>query len=185
MKNFIVALFILFLFLGCSSTKISHQGQLAQEPSEVKATYGWLENSTPSNDLRVNNPSIENMVHQSVEKHLKARGYIKTDPAQADYLITWFGSIKDEIKLISISQYYSTFGYSTLKGNYPGGAVNGKVRKNFSHGTLILDVLDRSGNKLLWRGTATNTLRENMNKSRAKSYIDTSVEKILQELPQR
>ena len=185
MKKFICLLLFAVVLSSCSPVSVDHAGQLAPENMEIKGTYGWLENSIPSNDIRVNNAAIDEIVKNSVEKRLSRKGYVKVVPAQADYLITWFGTITEEMKEISLNRFYATNGYGTLAGSMPENIKDGKVRKTFSRGTLILDVLDREGKKVLWRGSATNTLRESMNAKEVEKYIDASVAKILEKLPKK
>ncbi|MEE4243489.1 MAG: DUF4136 domain-containing protein [Desulfopila sp.] len=183
MKNILLSFIIVVFLVGCSSVKVSHQGNIPAENQLVKATYSWLEDNVPSNDIRVNNSSIDAMVRQSVEKQLRVKGYEKTDGGEAEYLLAWFGTIDEEVKEISLSSFYKRGGYVGLLGTMPENVEGGKVKKTFARGTLILDVLDREDKNVLWRGSATNTLHEKMSRKQTSEYIDLSVAKILEELP--
>ena len=183
MKIFLSVILAAIVCAGCAPVSVEHQGQISTENSPVKATYGWLESGVPGNDIRVNNPTIDAMVRQSVEKQLRAKGYSKADTGEADYLLTWFGTIDEEVKEISLVSYYNRGGYVGLLGTMPENVEGGKVKKTFARGTLILDVLDRDDKNVLWRGSATNTLHENMSRKRIAEYIDISVAKILEKLP--
>lgn len=185
MKN--LSFFIVFTFLltGCASTQVSYEGTIPGEMSKVKATYGWFRSEPPGTDIRVNNIALDTQIQQAVDKHLKSKGYKRVESDQADYLITWFGSIKEEVKEIAVSQYYSSYGYGALAGRVSQMSQNGTVRKTFSRGTLILDVLDPESKKVLWRGSATNTIKENMSETELAKYLDISVKNIFKTLPRR
>lgn len=184
--NRIFILLVLSLFAaGCSPVSVQTQGKVALDPVKMKATYAWLEKAVPSNDIRVNNQDINRLVRNSVEKHLAARGYFRVNPDQADYLVTWFGNIEEEVKEISLASFYNRSGYTGLIGTMPENVKAGKVKKVFARGTLILDILEKQTKNVIWRGSATNTIQEGMSQGRKAQYIDSSVKKILDDLPQR
>lgn len=173
----------LFLLAGCGAVSVQTEGNMPAAVTQGKATYSWSEEAVPSNDLRINDAEIANMVRSSAEKHLAAMGYARVDAGEADYLLNWFGNITEEVKEISIVNFYNRTGYAGLIGTMPEDVKDGKVRKTFSRGTLILDVVDARTKKVVWRGSATNTLKEKMSEMEKARYIDTSVQKILEELP--
>lgn len=185
MKNCVYFFLFVFLFSGCTSVSVKHEGSLKPDTVEKNTTYGWLEDSNPSDDIRINNPTVQKAVRDSVNKHLLAMGYREVAPSEADYLIAWFGSITDEVKEVSLSRFYSTNGYGTLAGSMPEDSHNGKALKTYSRGTLIIDVLDRKGSKVLWRGSATNILREGVKSGTPPQYVDKYVSKIFKGLPRK
>lgn len=185
MKTLTIFFVSIFFLVGCSTVSVQTEGKVPSNPAEIKATYGWLDKAVPSNDIRVNNDEINRMVRNSVEKHLAARGYVRVEPDQADYLLTWFGNITDEVKELSLSSFYARNGYTGLIGTMPENVKGGKVKKVFSRGTLILDVMDRKTQNVIWRGSATNIIQEDMSKGRKAQYVDASIKKILEDLPQR
>ncbi len=185
MKKIAIFLVLSFLIAGCATNSIQTEGKVPSDPGETKGTYGWLENAVPSDDIRVNNEEIDRMVRNSVEKHLATRGYVRVEQDQADYLLSWFGNITDEVKELSLSSFYARNGYTGLIGTMPKNVKGGKVKKVFSRGTLILDVMDRKTQEVIWRGSATNIIHEKMPKGRKAQYVDASIKKILEDLPQR
>ncbi len=185
MNKLFLLLFFTLILAGCASTKVYHEGAIPEKFSEIKATYGWFKGNSPSTDIRVNNSTVTTLIQQSVDNQLSGRGYKRVEPEQADYLISWFGSIREEVKEIAISQYYSSYGYGSLAGMLYQQSDDGKLIKKFSRGTLVLDVIDPGSKKVLWRGSATNTIRKNMSDKDRAMYIDISVKEILKTLPGR
>ncbi len=185
MKNILLIFLLALIFAGCSTVTVNTEGELSSTPTAKKGTYAWLQKSEAAEDIRINNPEIDGMVRRSVDKYLASSGYVKVEPDQADYLISWFGSIVEEVKEISLSSYYRRSGYAGLTGMMPDDVQDGKVKKVFARGTLIIDVADRETKGVVWRGSATNTIQDKMSTSRKAQYIDASVKKILSELPQR
>lgn len=183
MRKILFTMICLVMLSGCAAVTVEHQGQLAGDEKERKTTYGWLDKSVPGNDIRVNNPAVGKMVRHAVEERLLQMGYQKVAAEKADYLLAWFGTVTEEMEEMSVSRFYANYGYSTLVGEMPKNIKKGKVRKLFTKGTLIIDVLDREGKKVIWRGSATNTLLDDMDRRKAAIFIDTSVEEILKGLP--
>lgn len=185
MRRTLLCLLTFFYLQGCAAVSVHHQGLVPAGPEGQRGTYAWLENSVPSGDSRVNNPEISEIVRTTVERQLLQRGYTAVPADQADYLLTWFGKINEEVKEISLNRFYATYGYGTLSGNMPKNVDGGKVRKVFPRGTLIIDVLDIDTKAVIWRGSATNTFSEGMNSGQLRKYISVSVAKILEDLPRQ
>lgn len=187
MKNLLAVLVVFVLVFGCSTANnVETQGSLSPSATATKGTYGWLDGNVINDDgVRIISQDIDYMVRKSVDKYLAAKGYAKVEGGKADYLLSWFGDIEREVKEIAISSFYQRNGYGSLLGTLPSSPDGTKVRKEFARGTLILDVLDSETKNLVWRGSATNTIHENMSNKKVEQYIDTSVENILESLPDR
>jgi hypothetical protein len=186
MKKTCIILFVCLLLFGCARVSVNYQGEVPARIAEVKATYGWYDELPPSSDVRIDNPTIIKFVRDSVDKRLAEMGYKRVTVNDAEYLIAWFGNVEEEVKDVDVVSYYARDGYRYALGARPENSKAGKVQNIFTRGTLILDVLDPATREVVWRGSATNTILEGDKGDlpRIKRYIDTSVAKILETLPQ-
>lgn len=180
-KKFLVLLSI-FLFFGCSN--------FAVQPDETtlanfsgKKTFAWLVGSVPSDDIQVNNPTIQSLVQSSVEKELAKKGYKMVAAKDADILVNWFGSIDEVVREVHISAFYHPYGYGTLVGTVPENVEGGRAQKMYKVGTLILDIIDTQSKTVFWRESASNTISKKMSTPELSKYIDLSVVKILEGVP--
>ena len=55
--------------------------------------------------------------------------------------------------------------------------------RTYTEGTLILDVIDREKNELVWRGSASKTIDEMDSPEQRVSTIEAAVEKLLKDFP--
>jgi len=184
MRTLLILLAVVIL-QSCASVTVKHEGKVPEASPGQKNTYGWLPNSVPGDDSRINNPELDKLVRATVEKQLLQRGFKAVPPEQADYLVAWFGNIVEEVKEIPVSSFYNSYGYSSLMGEKPQKTKGGKVKKVFPRGTIIIDVLDVDTKSVIWRGSATNMYTEGMSQAQIADYINTSVAKILDDLPRQ
>lgn len=184
MKKNLFVLMSLFLIFSCAGMTDQPDSKTVAKFSGEK-TFAWLVEGVPGDDVRVNNPRVKRIVESSLEKEMIRKGYQKAGPSEADLLISWFGSVDEEVKEMHMSSFYRSYGYSTLKGSRPEtlAGKDGKVEQVFTRGTLIVDVLDPKSKALIWRETATNTILKKMSDAELAQYIDTSVKNILGKMP--
>ena len=55
--------------------------------------------------------------------------------------------------------------------------------REYREGTLILDVVDASSNKLAWRGTAQAELSEKSDAKKSQKLINEAVDEMLEKFP--
>ena len=184
MKKNLIVLLVVFFLSGCGTVAVQ-PNQAALAKFTGKKTFAWLVDGVPSDDVRVNNPRVQKAVLISVDKNLAGKGYVKSAVNDADLLVSWFGSVDEEVKEIHMSSFYQSYGYSALKGARPESAAgkDGKVEQVFARGTLIIDILDPQSKTLIWRESATNTIIKKMSDAELLNYVDISVKHILEKLP--
>ena len=181
MCSLIVALLIL---AGCSTIQVKNNYNPKTDFSRLK-TYGWLNDiDQPGENVRINNDQVKSAVRRAVEETLKAKGFVKTERDKADFLITWFGAIEQEIRKESINHFYAPYGYGTLyRDPYWNSQPNIANVTEFEKGTLIFDFLDPVGHKLIWRGTGSDRVVEGRSDSEANRNLKRAISEILAGFP--
>ena len=128
-------------------------------------TYSWAPNTNPmpGNDL------VNSRIMAEVDAAMSRRGWMKAPEGQADLVVTAHVSTQERQKLES---FYTGWGGCGWGG---WGPVETTV-KTYLKGTLVVDLFDADTKKLVWRGTATDTVSDNPAKNAEK--IDKAVDKM-------
>lgn len=130
-------------------------------------TYSWI-SSRGSNDL------WSERIMQDVDQQLAAKGWSKVESG-GDATVSAFGRVHNE-------QTLETF-YTGLGGGWRWRGFGDATTtvENTPVGTLTVDVFDGGSKKLIWRGTATDTLSEHPDKNEKK--LEHSVEDMFKHFP--
>lgn len=180
MKNLIkTSVLGLFLLTGCTSLMVQTDYDTGYNFSKL-GTYAWLEDKAPGDDIRINNSLIIKRVVNAVNHDLQSRGYKLVSPDKADFLVNWFGYIRDRIQQETIDTYYVHPGYTTIR-EYSG--FSRTYTYEYQEGTLIIDVLDGKSRQLIWRGTGQDYLAENETPEQITDRINRTVSGILKSFP--
>lgn len=176
---------ILFLVAGCTPLQTTSDLKSQTDFSSLKA-FAWLDDAGQAvDDVRLQDPLVQETVRTAVEESLLAKGYEKADGSQADFVVAWFGAIEKKLKQDKLNQFYAPYGYAALYHDpvlNPGPA---RTIQEYEEGTLIIDVLEPQGRKLLWRGTGSRPLAEEQSEQTALRNLNRAVTKILEPFPSR
>jgi len=137
------------------------------------ATYAWAERGdAPTGDPRLDsNPFFFGRVRTEVDEGLAARGFARVDEG-SDLLVHVHASVTQEIDTSLIDQAF---------------CVEGECRPFvYDSGTLVVDLVDPTTSRLVWRGWAESTLGEIVNdQALMERRIDQSVAEVMARLPGR
>ena len=158
--HFLPAVFLsFFIFSGCSQVKIIADYDKNSEFPDHK-TYmflPWREiNSELVDDLK------KEVFYNAVENEMNARGYKKVT-SNAELAVNIMVIVEKGTAYSAYRGYYNYGGYGYY---YPFGMGYSTVRyqayDNLT-GTLVIDVFDHKGKKLLWQGVAIAEVKEKSN----------------------
>ncbi len=137
------------------------------------ATYDWARQAPqPGVDAL-----FEQRVREIADEVLTSKGFRRALAREADFLVAWQAGVQT-------NQRYETYGYGIggwYRG-YPGGAWSTTVR-HYHEGTLILDVVDRARNELIWRGAASKTLDELGSPDEREVTLREAIKKMMVDFP--
>jgi hypothetical protein len=170
---------------GCSSLKVNviRDAAIAIPPG---STWAWglepPEKKPEELDPRVNNSIIHGRVKQAVEAVMAQKGYRLTDPASADFLVAYRVGVKDAQRIVTQTMppapvYWGGWGW----GYYgpPPMAISQQV--NYTEGALMIDITQRSTNKLALRTMGLD--QDVTGADGSEAQIQQTVTKLLQSLP--
>jgi Domain of unknown function (DUF4136) len=163
-----VVVLLPFLSVSIIAEKITVDYDKKASLSSPK-TYCWKK-GTPASS-----PSINQRVIESIDKQLLMKGFLKVDAANnPDLAVAYHAAVDLETQLNTTDTGWTGWGY------YGGGTSTTRVEK-IPAGTLVVDVGEAKSKKLLWRGTATDTVSDKPEKVEKK--INDVVEKMFKKFP--
>jgi hypothetical protein len=101
--------------------------------------------STGANDI------VEARIRRSVNREFERRGLSSGTPEEVDLLVTYHLALSQRVVL-----YSGGWGHP-YRGWWGWGSSYGSARA-YTEGTLVVDVVDRSSRRLVWRGIAEGAI---------------------------
>lgn len=141
----------------------------------VYRTYAWgPADARPTGDARLDgDPFFQDRMQGAIEKQLAARG-LSLATGSTDLVIHYHAVISERIDINRIDQAY---------GYCADGACAPEVTR-YEQGTLVLDIIDRRTQKLVWRGWAQSDIERALrDRSRLGALIDAAAERMMQRFP--
>ena len=167
--------FLSVLLGGCASMAI----QSDQDPAvslDSYGTYTWSATQRAPGDVRVT-PALNMQILEDIDRLLTDKGYVRVN-TNADFSVSYQITVEGENIGATLS-YYQGSNFGSDLGN-PGTAA-----RRYEEGTLIIDVLDGTSERLIWRGTATAEVRQRVNPEDRSAKVAEAVQKVLAQFPSR
>ena len=156
--------FLMMLFSGCSSLKVTADYDKSIEFSQYKTFefYGWAKESD-----KLLNGLDKIRIEDAFAAEFAKRG-LKLVEEDGDLVVTLFIVIEDKTETTAstthVSRYYGGYyGYGPRWGWGPGYSSTTVNKYSYKVGTLVCDVYDKEGERLIWEGIASKTIDENPN----------------------
>jgi uncharacterized protein DUF4136 len=158
---------------GCATMHVNSYTERGSDLRQFR-TYSWAPPDTWSTgDPRLdNNRFFDERVRARVDDQLARRGFEKTTSQQPDLLVHYHASVSQEL---DIRQLDSSASYCATHDCRPF---------IYDKGTLFVDLVEPSTDKVIWRGWAEGSVDGVIdNQAWMESRIDEAVVKILARLP--
>lgn len=152
------------------------------------ATYAWL----PPQKKLVTDPAVDNdlfakRLHRAVDEQLKAKGLAMTSVDSADLLISYHVAQETRIDIDTFRShygYYPCWGGCWGPGWGPGwGAGSDVWVREYTAGTLMIDVVDGKSRELRWRGVSERRVPAFRTPEEREAFIRETVAAIFQKFP--
>lgn len=198
MKRLMQGVWLAALLMGlaaCSRIPVSTDYREGWAPA-AGASFAWLppKEGAPSNPL-YDNDLVRARVQGAVNDALQARGLQQAaNQAEADLLVAYH--VVEEEK-IDVDTFHSWYGYYPCWGCYSGFGPAYAHRYGFGYGypgtdvwvreytqgTLVIDLVDAESRQLVWRGVAKRRLPHLETPTEREAYIRETVAAILRDFP--
>jgi len=167
---------------GCSTMKVATEYE-ASAPFATYKTWAWL-SIDPGQEqaAAIRNPMVRKMVVEAVEREMAKKSLMKTSPdASPDFYVSVIGAARSHIEVTSYGYAYAgPYAYAPY-GAYPVMAVpTATEMREVAEGTLVLDFVDAKEKKLVWRGTASDSVTS---VEAVRATVDEAVQKMLANYP--
>ena len=165
--------FICLVLSGCSaSIPVETDYDPGQDFSSFRS-FAWHDQA------RAPSPLVADRIRGAIETRLTARGYSRVEPDAGPDFRVGFTAVAEQA--LRVDEMTSSMGYSNRRW---GVGVSSRTRlEEYTRGTLIVDIIDASGENLLWRGVSARTLGEGRSPEERDSDVMEIVTAILQQFP--
>jgi hypothetical protein len=167
------ALFTCLFVAGCAaSIPVETDYDPGQDFSSLR-NYAWHDQA------RAPSPLVADRIRGAIETRLAARGYARVEPdAEPDFRVSFTAVAEQALRVDEMS---SRLGYSNRRW---GVGVSSRTRlREYTRGTLIVDVIDATGKDLLWRGVSARALGEGRSPEERAGEVMEIVTAILRQFP--
>lgn len=158
---------------GCSGVRYNNDFDPAIDFSGFQ-TYAWMQPAEGQDASRGVDEFTERRFIAAIENQLAAKGYSKATTGTPDFLVNFYLTTQDKM---DVSTYHVGWGYY---GWY--GGTQTSVRQ-WTEGTLIIDVIDVAEKDLAWRGWAQGELQPNLSSEERTRRVNQVTEGILKQFP--
>ncbi len=178
----VLAALLLMVLCGCWTLSVNSDYDPAFDFSGFR-TWNWLTGPQAATvDPRLPTGLVEERIRTSLVRHLAARGFQRSASVKPDFRVGFHAAVEDKVSVQTVNR---------AAGYGPGwGAGRGIVRsdtyvREYAQGTLILDIVDSSTDRLVWRGSAQAEVYSYSTPEQREARIDDAVAQILERFPPR
>lgn len=182
MKRLFTFTFLALVLYACGPTlKVTNDVSKSADFTKYKTFALYNRASSQQSISQLNRQRI----NDAVVAAMTAKGYTAADTTNADLLVNPITVLKQEQNVTANTDYY---GYGGFYRPYYWGGGMGMASSNttfsvdkYINGSLIIDVVDRTQNQLLWQGVGNSDIDGPIKDPDTK--IPAAVNKILASLP--
>jgi hypothetical protein len=172
--------FIVLALQGCSGISVSQDYEQEYNFAGLK-TFALMPNEDNSYGVK-DNDLLDKRIRNAIDNSLLAKSYRKVDSYTPDFFVSYHYDVAQKIKSSGLSGGVS-IGRSSYGGFGGVGLGTGSDVRAYDQGTLLIDVTIPLGDKLVWRGVATQSVSDHTSPEESTVRINETVEKILAQFP--
>ena len=135
--------------------------------------YAWHDRVVAPNQL------VETRIREALENGLAARGFSRVEPSDGpDFRVSFTAVAEQALNFDTVST-----GMNYRGRNWGTGVASTTRVREYTRGTLVVDVSDPSGEQLLWRGSSARKLQQDRSVEDKERDVREIVTAILQKFP--
>jgi hypothetical protein len=183
MKTKLTYAFLLLSILGlagCAVTDIDRTANFAHYK-----TYAWGKSDIDVSNPLYNSDLINKRIRQAVEEEFSRRGIVKNEN-DPDFIVRFHTYTEEKTERQSAYPYgygyipYTWYPFAFRWGYYPFAPMMPQPPREYTEGTLILDIVDHESNELVWRGSVSGNVDDVV---ALKKQIEKGVKAIMKKYP--
>ncbi len=159
---------------GCASVRVATD----HDPKvDFGKLHSWSFAPHKTENPVVENTLVRNRIRDALERELTAKGFARTDSGP-DFLVDFVTATERSYDVVSWPGWcHCWFGH---RGFGPGWDWHDVDVVEYTQGMLVVGMIDPKSDDLLWRGTATQVVDEDMG---SPEKIDAAVKALLERFP--
>ncbi len=184
MKNPMFAAVALSLALsGCASIDVTTDYDPTTDFTRYQ-TFAWMEGTGRGiDDLRLGGDLMDQRFRRAIESELVSRGMRKMESGRPDAFVGYQVALDDRVDYQTVNTYYGAgWGY---RGVARIGVGTQTYAREYTQGTLVIDMFDAARRELVWRGTGEGRVDAARNPQERQEKINEAVTLILEDFPVR
>lgn len=125
---------------------------------------------------------LNKRVKDAITSSLQAQGHPLVTEAEADFLVAFHTSYE---KRIDVDTYYTTWGIQPFwwYGPYHRAHVPTTRVREYTVGTLVVDIIDAKKKTVVWSSNGANTLSKSLSPQEREAKINLVVSTMVAEFP--
>ena len=141
---------------ACSTVQVQTEQAEKVDFARYQAWAWRPQQAGTGEDPRVRDPAVRALIVKTVERELAARGFRRVEPGgHPDFLVDYFGWSLERTDAKVTGSGLVASGYSYDPGGHAAAVTEVRTIRD---GTLIIEFLDATTRKRIWRGTATDSV---------------------------
>jgi hypothetical protein len=184
-RPFVVVLVLAALGTACSSVRTQFDFDPRADFSAWR-TYAWYPSgSPPTGDFRLDNPMLHGRIEAALDHTLGERGFTKVRDRAPDFYVNYHLSTEERLDVRTMNRVYfgGPHGRSWRGAGWGGVGWSETVVNQYEEGTLVIDFVDVSVRRLVWRGSGTRRLSRDPRPDRVTQRVNEAVDEILAQFP--
>ena len=171
---------IIFGF-SCSSTSVQTDFDHQSDFTSYRTFAWYMQSEEPKAPTAGVNQIVDGRIRRAIAANLVGSGLSQTEPLSADLFVTYYASLSQKMRMYTSGWGYG-WGYGPRWGYgyayWPGWSYTSV--STWSEGSIIVDIVDRRKEQLVWRGVITRALSK---KSSTEEEINQAMKRVMSAFP--
>ena len=163
------SLLLILAITGCSTIKIETDYDESVDISSLNS-FALIHKDQNGSDTLTNA-----RISHALEQNLGEKGYHEVEDERADFLVTFHTAVESKTRIDTDYQSMGRYPY-----RYGGHMIQTTSTYNYKEARLIVDFLEPSENKIIWRGIAVDYLKKQSTPEERNIYIHKVVNELLE-----
>ncbi|MDD5218333.1 MAG: DUF4136 domain-containing protein [Candidatus Omnitrophica bacterium] len=186
LSHMFLTLFGIAALSGCALMEVSSDWDSTEDFSKFK-TYAWASDKQAiTGNPQLDNDLLDKRIRSAVDRDLQAKGFQKTPDPNPDFLVSYKASVEGKLDVTNVpGEVYES------PWSMPDGTVGlgwdtwgaASFVTQYDEGTVLLDVADAKTKKLVWRGSVSAVVGQNLTPEEKQQRIDEAIQKVLVKFP--
>lgn len=172
------------LLSGCATINVNIEKD-SSAPMRSYRTFGWYEGIQRwTGNPRLDQPQLHARIRFEISRHLTAKNYRLTQNTKPDLLVTYAVALQTKRKWSAVKlgdKYVPAWGQGTWSNRKLG--TPGMYVREYEQGTLVVNFVDATTSRLIWRGTARTNVDPSEPRTAKERKIKAVVRRLMNHFP--